>query len=79
MTDDLKRIRHHARTMACQLMIGHTQQMPADAMQAFAAGLLDGVRDTLTAYADDKVAYDVIQSVADGAAVPVLKPLSEPL
>lgn len=78
-TEDLKRLRHHARTMACQIMIGHAQTMPADALRQFAAGLVEGVRDTLIAYADDKVAYEVIQGVADQTAMPILRAAEEPL
>lgn len=79
MSDELKRLHHHARTMAAQIAIGHAQNLTDEQFRVFATGFVEGVRDTLTAYADGKVAYNVIQGVADCAALPVLKPIGEPL
>ena len=71
MTEDVQRkVRFQGAVAAMSTLVSLVQSgsLPLDLAEVYAAGMLDGVRDFLTAYRDQETAYNVLQRSADRQA-----------
>lgn len=70
--EDHKRIRFQGRTMVAGHLVGLSNSVPVEGMESYATGVLEGVRDFLTAYFSTQTAYKTLQEVADQTGSPLL-------
>ena len=71
--DDHKRLRFQGRTVAAQMLLGMAQHgVPLDHTESYAAGLIEGIRDFITANRDERAAYELVQRAADAIDHPAL-------
>ncbi|WP_158811216.1 hypothetical protein [Beijerinckia sp. L45] len=80
--DDLKRARFLGRSRASSELAGMMtdEAMPIEGAEAYAAGMVDGVRDFVSVYVSEQAAYEMLQAAADATlahrAANTVEPLS---
>lgn len=71
--EDHKRLRWQGQTVAAQILLNMMQHgVPIENIESYAAGMLDGIRNTITANHSEQAAFDMMQRAADAVEHPQL-------
>ena len=76
--DAHKRLRYQGCTTIRANLMGMAGTLPVEGVESFAEGVLDGVRDFLSAYVSERAAYDALQRAADRTGAPLLPSVPNP-